>query len=465
MPKLKYWEEGPFGPFEVQEDGWPNAGQVMRYFRERSDMTAKAFGQLYGKEIREDEKPVSERWILEMELENKVPTDITRRRVIARLLNIPPLLLGLASLEDIVIQPHQVHSMLPTIVNEGTLKRVYLDISKYEKNIRMALALHQTSNAQNLLHDISSGIKELEQFESQTRGNLLYRIRELLISHDLLAAKIERDRRQYAFAYAYASHAVRLAKRMKDNDLIATTKYTRGCIKLQWGQFDVMKKGSFQIERRKVEDAIRDFQAILNGESSPGADIHPQLKGFTLLQLSRAQSLLTSTYGHNPNHVDTLILADRAAYMVERDDIDELYIRMLVTGTLSGLHLGGYHLIRADIFNTVGLANKAFIELSQFNKLIERTYGQDETRNQAWSEIVLAKTLIGLKEYSEAASRAKAALVKCHTIHSIQNIVIIADIYSRLASDASRSSRDLKELRDMLQEWYDLVYDELKQSR
>ena len=54
------------------------------------------------KEVRENGKPICERWILEMELENKVPTDITRRRAIARLLSIPFALFGLASLEDIL---------------------------------------------------------------------------------------------------------------------------------------------------------------------------------------------------------------------------------------------------------------------------------------------------------------------------------------------------------------------------
>ena len=98
MLHLTYWGAGgQFGPFVAQEDGWPNAGQVMRYFREKSDLTAKTFGKLYGKKIREDGKPICERWILEMELENKVPIDITRRRVIAQLLQIPPALFGLAS--------------------------------------------------------------------------------------------------------------------------------------------------------------------------------------------------------------------------------------------------------------------------------------------------------------------------------------------------------------------------------
>src|SRR6266567_890884 len=91
-----YWDEGgQFGPFEKQSDGewagWPDFGQVMRYFRKRKKLSARAFGEIYGKEVNPDGSAISERWILEMELANRVPVDINRRKTIARLLNIPPM--------------------------------------------------------------------------------------------------------------------------------------------------------------------------------------------------------------------------------------------------------------------------------------------------------------------------------------------------------------------------------------
>src|SRR5262249_3553476 len=121
MHRELYWgREGQYGPFDAQEDGWPNAGQVMRFFREKAGITAKTLGRLYGKETRLDGKPVCERWILEMELENKVPSDITRRRTIARLLHIPLGLLGLASLNDVV---QTEHSRLPRKLHEVNLEK------------------------------------------------------------------------------------------------------------------------------------------------------------------------------------------------------------------------------------------------------------------------------------------------------------------------------------------------------
>jgi hypothetical protein len=80
----------------------------MRYFRKRvrPKLSAKAFGELYGKEINADGSAVGERWILDMELNNKVPVDMNKRRTIARLLGILPMLFGLATLEDIVLTSH-----------------------------------------------------------------------------------------------------------------------------------------------------------------------------------------------------------------------------------------------------------------------------------------------------------------------------------------------------------------------
>lgn len=448
MPEGRYWgKEGHYGPFDVQDDGWPNAGQVMRSFREQAGMTAKTFGVLYGKEIKKDRKLICERWILEMELENKVPVDITRRRVIARLLHIPPALLGLASLEEVTTEEVDAS-------REGQAsKRELHDIALYERNMRIALQIHLTSNAKMLLSDIGLDRAKLELLAGTGKGSTLARIQELLVANDLLAAKIVRDQRSYAAAYTYANRAVLTAKRTGDEELIATALYTRGSISLQWGQFGVMSQGRFQFDRTKVEDAVRDVQAVLATEATQQVVLHPQLRGFALLQLSRAHSVL-QRFGSALEQPGILKLADLAAEAVERESIDDLYTRLVVTGTLSGLHLGGYLLTRADILTAAGQHKKAEGELHQLKRLTERTYGKDETRSQAWHAIVLAKSLIGLKEYREAVTTIRDALIACHSIKSMQNIAIIAHLYHEIASSSYGKAGDVLELGEMLEEWY-----------
>src|ERR1700737_132848 len=105
-----YWGSGgQYGPFDEQQEGewagWPNFGQVLRSFRKKARLTAKAFGVIYGRAVNPDGSAISERQILRMELDNQVPLDMNRRKLIARLLQIPPLLFGLGALEEVLFQP------------------------------------------------------------------------------------------------------------------------------------------------------------------------------------------------------------------------------------------------------------------------------------------------------------------------------------------------------------------------
>jgi hypothetical protein len=328
-----------------------------------------------------------------------------------------------------------------------------IDFARYERNIRIALQIHRTSNAQSLLHDLNNDIDELEMLEDQTEGDTLSHLRTLLVANGLLATKIVKDQKQYTLAYAYANHAVRVAKSLASETLLATARYTRGCTKLEWGLFGVMRQGRFQQDNKKIQDAIRDFHEILSLALRQPDALHPQLQGSTQLQLSRAQLALKHVLSERDKE-NALLLVDQAADRIGCDPIDDSYIRLLMTGTLSGLHEGGYRLIKAGILNIAGLSEKAIIELSRLKSLTEQTYGQDETRYHAWSDIAMAEALLELEEYQEATLKIKGALIACYHINSIQNVTMIADIYSRVIAGSYGTSTEARELGDMLNTWY-----------
>jgi hypothetical protein len=466
MPEVFYWGEGgQYGPYAAQEDGWPNAGEVMRDYRERKGLKAEEFACMYSEELKKlgkqnkkgkqgQQGKVTGNWILNMEKQNIVPTDISRRRIIARLLGIPPVLLGLASLEHVVMQP-QNEATAMTKARPTALQKISMDITPYRRNVQVALHLHRTSQAQDLLNDINADLRDLEGLVSQAQGDFLYHVGELLIGNDLLATKIAKDQGRFSHAYAYANAAVRMTKRLKDDELLAAAKYTRGCVKLEWGLASLLLHGRLHIDTEKVVSALSDFQAILDLATSRQGLIHPQLHGFTLLQLSRAQSALK----HNiPN---ALLLADQASELIGREAIDEPFTRLLVTGTLSGLHKGGYHLVKAGILNAAGLPGKAISELNTLKQLTEQTYRQDETRNQVWIDITLAEALMGVEEYGEATYKARGALITCHAINSVQNVATLVAIYSRLLTSSYKTAAEVKELGDMLREWYGVEQEKL----
>src|SRR5258708_17290613 len=98
MTKPVYWGEGgEYGPYSVQEDGWPNAGEVMRAYRLKRGWSAAEVARRYSEALKSlskckkegtPVKPVSTTWILNMENENLFPYVFTRRRLLAVLFHI-----------------------------------------------------------------------------------------------------------------------------------------------------------------------------------------------------------------------------------------------------------------------------------------------------------------------------------------------------------------------------------------
>jgi tetratricopeptide (TPR) repeat protein len=385
-----------------------------------------------------------------MEKQNKVPTDIERRRLIANLLDIPPVLLGLASLETVRMQP-QIAAEKGS-VQTHLLKKVSIDLTPYHNDIHLSLHLHKTSHAQEVMGTILADIQNLQNLESQARGDLLYHIQELLLGNYLLATKIVKDSRNYAQAYIFANEAVRVAKSMKDKELIAAAKYVRGCTKLEWGSFGSIRCGIFQPNKEKINEAIRDLQDVLKQAQGEPESVHPQLHGFAMLQLSRAQGLLVGNE-QKQAITQTLVLVDQASDYVGKNALDNVYTRLLVTGTVSGLHSGAYHLIKAEVLTILGLTGQAYSELKRVKELTEKTYGRDETRNHAWIDVATSKSCIGLDNYAEATEKAKEALIACQDISSVQNIAVIVDIYGRLVASSYGMSEDVRELGKMLKEF------------
>jgi transcriptional regulator with XRE-family HTH domain len=450
-----YWGEGgQYGPFEIQQEGewagWPDAGQVMRYFRRKAGLTAKELGVLYGKAVNPDGSPVTERQIFRMELENKVPVDINRRKLIARLLNIPPVLFGLAALEDITLEPQPQTAPVRT-TGQTKLVRTAIDTSPYQNNVRTLWQLHDTGHAQDKLGQLYADICDLESFEQQAQGDLRYHVQEILLGYQILATHIVRDQRHFKRAYYHANETVRVAKSMDDRDLIATALFTRGWTRLEWGLYGVMKQGIFQVQSDKLHEAIHDFEEAK--KIFPFQDerqgMHPQLLGRLTTYMNRAEAALALSKKDRVS-ASKLIALDDVADTAGRQNINDPYMRVILTGTRSGLHQAAYLSNRSAVFMAAGLPGKALKELNSLEALTENTYRKDETRQITWLDILKANIYIGLEEFNLATKLARQALLACQDINSITNTAIITDIYGRLLRTRYGASSDVKELGEIL---------------
>jgi tetratricopeptide (TPR) repeat protein len=452
---LYYWgEAGQYGPFDVQATGewagWPDFGQVLRYFRKKAKMSAKTFGELYGKATNADRSAVCERWIQKMELDNQVPVDMNRRKLIARLLNIPPMLFGLAVLEDITLEP-QTQAPIAA-AGQTRLPKIAADTTKYKNNIYTLWQLHETSNAQDSIGQLEADLGDLESLEQQTQGDLRYHVQELLLSDQILATHIVRDQRQFSRAHYHANEAVRVAKGMDDSDLMATALFTRGWTRLEWGMFGTMEQGVFQVQQDKLKAAVRDFQEALNlfPAQNDKESMHPQLLGNLIMYVSRAQAALAVSRGERMP-APALVAIDDVVDTVDKQNIDDPYTRVLVRGQRRSWRKASYMLSRTSAFNIAGLPGQALKELNAFERQ-EKIFGRDETRQLAWLDILKANVYMGLEEFGSATEHATQALLACQDIHSVTNTAIITDIYGRLLTSRYKASSDVKELGDILRE-------------
>lgn len=454
-----YWGEGgQFGPFEEQNDGWPNAGQVMRRFREKLGINAAEFARLYSEELEKQGLhkkgkqgkggKVTATWILNMEKQNSVPNDITRRRIICQILKIPPALFGLAELAHID-RPPGTQIQGPSMAEVKLSQRPSRDVSVFQRNISLILQLHKANNAHDFVEDIQADLRILSALETEAQGDFLYQIREFLIGNYVLASRIARDQRQYKQAYIYANNAVRVAKIIDDTDLLASSRHTRGLVLLAWGQSGYLYRGQLQDDRGKIQRAVSEFQSILAEELKCPGRLHPQLVGQTMIQQARA----LATLAQNDSVVLTtnaLLLLDQAAETIDSNHVDDPYTRMLLTGS-DFLSKRGYRQHRANVLNTLGLYGRALSEL-QLQKGM--TVNETNPRNQVWFRLVESKAFFGLEEYTEATKTLKEALILCHSIQSTQNLISVVNKCSQLLKSPYGSSSDVGEIVDMLHEWY-----------
>jgi DNA-binding SARP family transcriptional activator len=341
-----------------------------------------------------------------------------------------------------------ITSSLPFFLKHVISQHTSLDLVHFRERFLTILHLHRTSTAQQTLQELSRDIHSLEQYVRHIQAEELSPLREIIYSNALLAAKIAKDQNDYILAYAYAYHAIRFASASSNDALLAVAHYLRGCVSLEWGLFGSSPHDML----KRIGESITDYQHVLK-LAQESETVHAQLRGLTMLQLSRAQGALARVMPSIPINV-ALDLADEATNMIARQPLENPQTCLLMTGTLSGLHQGGYHLMRASIWNMIGVPEQAIIELSHLQRLQTQTYARDETRSQAWSILTFAEALLRLGEYPEALRKTKDALVTCQAIHSLQNITMITQIYQHFLTSSYGNKAEVREIGDMLYEWY-----------
>ncbi|MBX5451966.1 MAG: helix-turn-helix transcriptional regulator [Thermogemmatispora sp.] len=289
-----WWVQQGYPPFEEDEAGWPHAGQVVRYFRQRK---RRPDGKCWTQADLARALGISERAVRNMEERKEGLDSISRRRFLAETLQIPPVLLGLA-----VAPAVPASSVAAGYAPESAaahVSRFAVDYEQLQEQEERYWQEYHRGNATAALPRIQTTLQALYA-QLPFAGSERFRTTRLLVSYHLLASAITRDQRAYSQAIEHASRAIELAQSLDHAELQAVALYRRQTVWLDarhrqlalqdaqqargllpslppWLQAAVLIRGGFSqaFAQGRVEGsrALREMEhgaALLQREPAPG---------------------------------------------------------------------------------------------------------------------------------------------------------------------------------------------------
>ncbi|HJT59092.1 MAG TPA: hypothetical protein VJ761_21475 [Ktedonobacteraceae bacterium] len=336
---LMWWVQQGYPAFEAGSDGFPRPGPIIRHFRrmklkvDGKPWTQRDLAQVLGKQ---------ELAIRDMELRDVGLNDISRRRFLTHLLDIPPILLGLATIP----QQYSVNRQ-STSVGTPTVLSVLEHIDLEE--IRDRLTGFWTNNAcvsQDVLITIDSFLKRLYERYPTTRSRERVEVVTSLCELHIHAANILRDRGKSSKSLEHLNKTEDLNMLVRENELQADLLYRRG--------------GTY-LEKREISLALDDYheaEQILT-------NVSPPLQAAVLLETALSEARVAT---FQQERIAALKKLDRAGHIIR------------VKHTEAGrekwpylkVDLERYHLDRAATLIAIGNPNEASLNSNFFLFLISR---------------------------------------------------------------------------------------------
>ncbi len=250
----KWGASSEFGPYRIQVDGLPYFIDVFKDFLEKNNLSVAQFAHLYGELAKNDGMPYTRGRIYQMIRDNSFPTDPKRRWILAKMLSIPPILLGLNSLDDLLIQAREKEQpgmdQKAVISGPRSSKQIF-SIEEYHQALDGYWKLHKASTSQAAVSDIHRRIRGLEREvlygDQQTKEQSV----PLLCGYHMLLANMQTDREQYDLAITHLNKAYTVAKEKNLDRFLTTILLRRGWI--------MMARGETRALRRDLAAAQADF--------------------------------------------------------------------------------------------------------------------------------------------------------------------------------------------------------------
>ncbi|MBV9690568.1 MAG: hypothetical protein JO202_12775 [Ktedonobacteraceae bacterium] len=407
-----WWVQQGFPAFDAGSDGFPRPGQVIRHFRQA---TLKADGKPWTQRDLAQVLGKQELAVRDMELKDTALNDIARRRFLAHLFDIPPILLGLATIS----QQYSVNTQANSVYAPKVLSiSEHIDLEE----VRHKLTGFWTKNTcapHDVLITIDTSLKRLyERYPTTTSDERLEVVTPLCELH-IHAANILRDRGKFSKSLEHLNKTKDLnTLLLQEEELQADVLYRRGGVYLEKGEVSL------------ALDDYHEAEQVLTHVSAP-------LQAAVLLETALSEAKVATSPQQRTAALKKL---DRAGHLIRVNHTEAVrekwpYLKV---------DLERYHLDRAVTLIVVGVPKEAQQEL---NLLSPSHLGG---RRVVYHLILQAQTYFSLKEYAQAALLAEEALPLVRMMRSRVNLERIKMLYRQLQQTPFRNNPEVGRLGYLL---------------
>lgn len=406
-----WWVEQGFPAFEAGSDGFPRPGQIIRYFRQAKH---KADGESWTQHDLAQVLGKQDLAVREMELKDIGLNDISRRRFLAHLLSIPPLLLGLATIP----QHCSIHAQdIPVHTPKALSGSKRIDLEEVRDKLTQ-FWIKNSGTSQDVLTLIASTLKGLYERYPTTGSHERLEVITSLCELHIHAANILRDRGKFSKSLEHLNKTKDLSDLLEEHELKADILYRRGGVYLEQG---------------RVSLALKDYHTAERVITA----VSPPLQAAVLLEAALSEA---KTATSQQQRINALRKLDRAGHIIraERTEAGREKPPYL------NVDLERYHLDRAATLIVVGDPEEAQQELYLLSPSHLRG------RRSAYHLILQAQACFDLKEYAQAALLAEQALAQVRMMYSHVNLERIQTLYKQLQQTSFWNNPEVERLGYLL---------------
>jgi cellobiose-specific phosphotransferase system component IIA len=167
------------------------------------------FGKQFGRLTRRNQQPYTKSRIYQMLRDNSFPKEQSRRWVLAKLLQIPPVLLGVTSLDDLLRHYEQTTVIAPT--QTANVPQPF-DYTEYKTALRRFWKQHRLNTLITTQNEIRQRIVTLEKEVLYGQAPQKKHFAVLLCGYHMLLSNIAMDQQNSDNAIVHLNHAYVVAK-------------------------------------------------------------------------------------------------------------------------------------------------------------------------------------------------------------------------------------------------------------